>query len=61
MNIKADSNAGRPQRQDIQPSHLNFPVVGIRASATQCLSGGSYLPESCNVISAYACSVQWSH
>lgn len=33
MNTKADSNAGRPQRQDIQPSHLNFPVVGIGASA----------------------------
>jgi two-component system CheB/CheR fusion protein len=33
MNTQAESSAGRPQRQDIQPSHLNFPVVGIGASA----------------------------
>ncbi|KJH85746.1 chemotaxis protein [Pseudomonas fluorescens] len=33
MNTKADSDEGRPQRQDIQPSHLGFPVVGIGASA----------------------------
>src|SRR4051794_40130981 len=33
MNTPSDSGADRPQRQDIQPSHLNFPVVGIGASA----------------------------
>jgi two-component system CheB/CheR fusion protein len=33
MNTHANSEADRPQRQDIQPSHLNFPVVGIGASA----------------------------
>ncbi len=33
MNTNADTNADRPERQDIQPSHLNFPVVGIGASA----------------------------
>jgi two-component system CheB/CheR fusion protein len=33
MNPQADSAADRPQRQDIQPSHLSFPVVGIGASA----------------------------
>jgi two-component system CheB/CheR fusion protein len=33
MNTPSDSGADRPQRQDIQPSHLSFPVVGIGASA----------------------------
>jgi two-component system CheB/CheR fusion protein len=33
MNTQSDSGADRPQRQDIQPSHLSFPVVGIGASA----------------------------
>ena len=33
MNTKNDADADRPQRQDIQPSHLGFPVVGIGASA----------------------------
>ncbi|VEF10834.1 methylesterase, CheB family/methyltransferase, CheR family/sensor histidine kinase/response regulator [Pseudomonas fluorescens] len=28
-----NTGADRPQRQDIQPSHLGFPVVGIGASA----------------------------
>ena len=33
MNTKNGADADRPQRQDIQPSHLGFPVVGIGASA----------------------------
>ena len=33
MTTPADASADRPQRSDIQPSHLNFPVVGIGASA----------------------------
>jgi two-component system CheB/CheR fusion protein len=33
MNSQTDTGADRPQRQDIQPSHLGFPVVGIGASA----------------------------
>jgi two-component system CheB/CheR fusion protein len=33
MNTQSDAGADRPQRPDIQPSHLNFPVVGIGASA----------------------------
>ncbi|THF26500.1 PAS domain S-box protein [Pseudomonas atacamensis] len=33
MNSENDVGADRPQRQDIQPSHLGFPVVGIGASA----------------------------
>lgn len=33
MNTENDASADRPQRQDIQPSHLGFPVVGIGASA----------------------------
>lgn len=33
MNTENDTGADRPQRQDIQPSHLGFPVVGIGASA----------------------------
>lgn len=33
MNTENDAGADRPQRQDIQPSHLGFPVVGIGASA----------------------------
>lgn len=33
MNTHEGSNPDRPQRRDIQPSHLNFPVVGIGASA----------------------------
>ncbi|MCF5551170.1 PAS domain S-box protein [Pseudomonas syringae] len=33
MNTQENAGAGRPQRKDIQPSHLDFPVVGIGASA----------------------------
>jgi two-component system CheB/CheR fusion protein len=33
MNTENDVGVDRPQRQDIQPSHLGFPVVGIGASA----------------------------
>lgn len=33
MNTENDVGIDRPQRQDIQPSHLGFPVVGIGASA----------------------------
>jgi len=33
MAIQLEPDTGRPERQDIDPSHLGFPVVGIGASA----------------------------
>jgi two-component system CheB/CheR fusion protein len=33
MNTSADARSNRPQRQEIEPSNLGFPVVGIGASA----------------------------
>ena len=33
MTTSIDANADRPQRPGIRPSHLNFPVVGMGASA----------------------------